>query len=179
MKRLEKLIEKYIHENPKENAPHDMLYFLRNETSVFSNNNYKGHFTGSGWIVSRDRNYILMTHHKKIGKWLQLGGHADGEINLLEVALREAREESGIRSYSVLSEKIFDLDIHKIPNCNSEPFHFHYDVRFLLEADLKQEKITVSDESHDVVWFPIEDLEQLSPEISIQRMIKKTRSLKI
>ncbi|MDP6684753.1 MAG: NUDIX hydrolase [Candidatus Marinimicrobia bacterium] len=178
MKGLEKLIEVYIQENPEEIAPGEMLFFLRNETDVFSNNNYKGHFTGSGWIVSSDRNYILMTHHKKIGKWLQLGGHADGEVNLLDVALREAKEESGIRHFSVLSEDIFDLDIHKIPNCKSEPSHLHYDVRFLLEAVPEQEKITVSDESHDVAWFPIKDLEQLNPEISIRRMIKKTLSLK-
>ncbi|GIS73179.1 MAG: hypothetical protein CM1200mP10_27560 [Candidatus Neomarinimicrobiota bacterium] len=79
-------------------APHDMLKFLDEETGYFLRNNYNGHFTGSAWIISPDKSYILMTHHKKLGKWIQLGGHADGESDLLKVALREATEESGINN---------------------------------------------------------------------------------
>jgi 8-oxo-dGTP pyrophosphatase MutT (NUDIX family) len=119
-----------------------------------------------------------MTHHKKLGKWLQLGGHADGESDLLKVALREATEESGIQQFKVLSEEIFDLDIHGIPQNNSELGHLHYDVRFLIEADPTGEAVIISDESHDVSWIQIADVAKLNAEVSIQRMINKTVIMK-
>ena len=103
MKSLEQLIIHYAQTYPKEMAPHDMLKFLDEETGYFLRNNYNGHFTGSAWIISPDKSNILMTHHKKLGKWIQLGGHADGESDLLKVALREATEESGIQQFKVLS----------------------------------------------------------------------------
>jgi len=174
---LELLIENYIYTYPRERAPHDMLSFYKTERTVFSKSNKKGHFTGSGWIVSPDKCKILMTHHKIINKWLQLGGHADGEGDLLRVALRESIEESGFREFKVLNETIFDLDIHKIPKTDSEISHFHYDVRFLLEADPSKESIVVSDESYDVAWIPIEGVLELNPETSIRRMIEKTKAL--
>lgn len=174
---LELLIENYIYTYPRERAPYDMLNFYKTERSVFSKSNKKGHFTGSGWIVSPDKRKILMTHHKIINKWLQLGGHADGEGDLLKVALRESIEESGFREFKVLNETIFDLDIHKIPKTDSEISHFHYDVRFLLEADPSKESIVVSDESYDVAWIPIEGVLELNPETSIRRMIEKTKTL--
>ena len=174
---LELLIETYIYTYPRERAPYDMLSFYKTERAVFSKSNKKGHFTGSGWIVSPDKRKILMTHHKVINKWLQLGGHADGEGDLLKVALRESTEESGFRNFKVLSETIFDLDIHKIPKTDSETSHSHYDVRFLLEADSNKESIVVSDESYDVAWIPIESVLRLNPETSIRRMIEKTKTL--
>ena len=155
-----------------------MLKFLDEETGYFLRNNYNGHFTGSAWIISPDKSNILMTHHKKLGKWIQLGGHADGESDLLKVALREATEESGIQQIKVLSEEIFDLDIHGIPQNNSELGHLHYDVRFLIEADPTGEAVIISDESHDVTWIPLADVVKLNPEVSIQRMIKKTIIMK-
>ncbi len=105
------MIRNYTQAHPEERAPYDMLKFLDDETSYFLRNRYNGHFTGSAWIVSPDRSSILMTHHKKLGKWIKLGGHADGENDLLKVALREAKEESGIQQFKVLSEEIFYLDI--------------------------------------------------------------------
>jgi len=99
MKYLKQLIKNYAQAYPEEKAPHDMLKFLDDETGYFLRNSYNGHFTGSAWIVSPDRSRILMTHHKKLGKWIQLGGHADGENDLLKVALREAKEESGIQQF--------------------------------------------------------------------------------
>jgi len=178
MKYLKQLIKNYAQAYPEEKAPHDMLKFLDDETGYFLRNSYNGHFTGSAWIVSPDRSRILMTHHKKLGKWIQLGGHADGENDLLTVALREAKEESGIQQFRVLSEEIFDLDIHEIPQINSELRHLHYDVRFLIEADPTGEAVIISDESHDVTWIPLADVVKLNPEVSIQRMIKKTIIMK-
>ena len=178
MNSLKQLIIHYAQTYSEEKAPHEMLKFLDEETGYFFRNNYNGHFTGSAWIISPDKSNILMTHHKKLGKWLQLGGHADGESDLLKVALREATEESGIQQFKVLSEEIFDLDIHGIPQNNSELGHLHYDVRFLIEADPTGEAVIISDESHDVTWIPLADVVKLNPEVSIQRMIKKTILMK-
>ena len=93
------------------------------------------HVTGSAWVVDRDRTHALLTHHRKLDKWLQLGGHADGDSDILRVALREAREESSLEAIRAVSEEIFDVDIHTIPARGGELEHFHYDVRFLLEGD--------------------------------------------
>ena len=177
--KLELLIENYSCAYPHEKAPHDMLSFYRTEREVFSKKNKKGHFTGSGWVVSPDKHKILMTHHKTINKWLQLGGHADGENDLLKVALREAKEESGLQRFKVLNKTVFDLDIHKISKVGSDSSHFHYDVRFLLEADPKKEPIIVSRESYGVAWVPIEKVLRLNPEKSVHRMVDKTLALLI
>ena len=177
MRSLEKLVEKYIEKYPSETSAIDILKFLKRK-NCFSKSNREGHFTGSAWVVSPDKEYILMTHHRKLRMWLQLGGHADGEQNLFKVALREAEEESGIRSFISLNKEIFDVDIHKIPPGRDSIAHTHYDVRFLLEADPVSSKITVSEESYDVAWIPIQKVLDLNSEPSIERMLKKTLQLK-
>ncbi|MBL8173498.1 MAG: NUDIX hydrolase [Bryobacterales bacterium] len=135
-----------------------------------------GHVTGSAWIVDRERTHVLLTHHRKLDKWLQLGGHADGDADVLRVAMREACEESGLQTLSPVSESIFDVDIHAIPARNSEPEHFHYDVRYALEAD-RTEGIVLSDESHELRWVPVEEVRMLTEEESVLRMVRKTRLL--
>ena len=177
MKNLATLLEDYIIEYPHENASTNMLDFYNKDGNSFSKDNKKGHFTGSAWIVSPDRSMVLMTHHRKLNMWLQLGGHADGLDDLISVAIREAKEESGFDNFVLVSEKIFDLDIHKIPAISEGPIHLHYDVRFLLEADPKDNRIVVSDESHDVRWIPLDKILSRNPEESMQRMVKKTSAL--
>jgi 8-oxo-dGTP pyrophosphatase MutT (NUDIX family) len=97
-----------------------------------------GHVTASAWILSPDGGSCLLTRHKKLGKWLQLGGHVDGEQRVERAALREAREESGLQSFELLApgrELLpLDLDVHPIPARGREPGHLHWDVRFLLRA---------------------------------------------
>ena len=109
--------------------------------------------------------------------WLQLGGHADGIDDLISVAIREAKEESGFDNFVLVSENIFDLEIHEVPAIAEDPVHLHYDVRFLLEADPKNNTIVISDESHDVQWIALDKVVKLNPENSIQRMVKKTSAL--
>ena len=176
MKSLKKSINIYIKKYPKEIAALEILDFLKTD-NCFSKDNQNGHFTGSAWIVSPDKNHILMTHHKKLGMWLQLGGHADGEMNLFKVALREAREESGIWSFNALDNEIFDIDIHQIPPYKNNLAHKHYDIRFLLEADPQSSKVIISHESYDVSWIPINKVAELNPEDSIKRMLKKTMGM--
>ena len=177
MKNLKQLLKIYIQKNPYEVNAIKMLNFFDNHDGCFEKDNLPGHFTGSAWVISPDKNKILMTHHKKLNMWLQLGGHADGEKDLKSVALKEAKEESGFNNFSILSEEIFDLDIHNIEPMNEEPEHLHYDVRFLLEADPNEQDIIISEESHDVKWIHLDDVLEYNSEESISRMVKKTKTL--
>jgi 8-oxo-dGTP pyrophosphatase MutT (NUDIX family) len=135
-----------------------------------------GHLTGSAWVLDASRTRTLLTHHRKLDKWLQLGGHADGGPDLAAVALREAQEESGLARLRLLSPAIFDLDRHWIPARKAVPAHWHYDLRFLLEAD-PAEPLTVTDESHDLAWVNVRDVTSLNPEESMARMVRKTLAL--
>ena len=132
-----------------------------------------GHITGSAWIIDATRHYVLLTHHAKLNKWLQLGGHADGELNPLAVAMREAREESGLTKLRVISEEVFDVDRHLIPARKTDPDHFHYDIRFMIEAD-PDEPLLISDESHDLAWIEIAKMAEYNNEESMLRMARKT-----
>jgi 8-oxo-dGTP pyrophosphatase MutT (NUDIX family) len=132
-----------------------------------------GHLTGSAWVVDRTRTRVLLTHHRKLEKWLQLGGHADGEFDLAEVALREAQEESGLKSLRLVSREIFDVDRHRIPARTNEPEHWHYDVRFLIEADA-DERVIVTNESKALEWIDLARVEKLNAEESVLRMVRKT-----
>ena len=179
MKNLKQLLKTYIQKYPYEVNAIKMLNFFDNHDDCFEKDNLPGHFTGSAWVISPDKNKILMTHHKKLNMWLQLGGHADGEKDLKSVAIKEAKEESGFNNFSILSEEIFDLDIHKIEPMSENPEHLHYDVRFLLEADPKKQNIIISEESHDVKWIHLDDVLEYNPEASISRMVEKTKKLKL
>ena len=179
MQNLKQLLKSYIQKNPYEVNAIKMLNFFDNYNGCFEKDNLPGHFTGSAWIISPNKNKILMTHHKKLNMWLQLGGHADGEKDLKSVAIKEAKEESGFKNFSILSEEIFDLDIHNIEPMNEEPKHLHYDVRFLLEADPNEQNIIISEESHDVKWIHLDDVLKYNSEESIFRMVEKTKKLKL
>jgi 8-oxo-dGTP pyrophosphatase MutT (NUDIX family) len=132
-----------------------------------------GHLTGSAWIVDAARRRTLLTHHRKLDKWLQLGGHADGDPDLLAVALREAREESGLTRLRVVDAAIFDLDRHWIPELRDVPAHWHFDLRFMIEAD-PNEPLVVTSESKDLAWVEIAAVAGLNPEESMARMVRKT-----
>jgi 8-oxo-dGTP pyrophosphatase MutT (NUDIX family) len=116
---------------------------------------------------------VLLVHHRKLDKWLQPGGHADGDPDLLAVALREAREETGLTRLRAVSPEVFDVDRHWIPPRNDTPGHWHLDLRFLVEAD-PEEELIVSDESHDLMWVELTRVAVLNPEESMLRMVRKT-----
>lgn len=122
----------------------------------FLRRNHDGHFTGSAWLVSADGQRVLLTHHRKLDRWLQLGGHADGDADLARVALREATEESGLPNLEVEPE-IFDLDRHWIPERGDVPGHWHYDVRFVVHARISEDFV-VSEESHALAWRDIAEI---------------------
>ncbi len=129
-----------------------------------------GHITGSAWLVDAVGERVLLTHHRKLGRWLQLGGHSDGDPDPLAVALREAREESGL-AVRALDHAIFDLDVHRIPARGGEPAHRHYDVRFLVVAE--SERFRKNHESHALEWVAADAIRSLSEEESVLRMARK------
>jgi 8-oxo-dGTP pyrophosphatase MutT (NUDIX family) len=137
-----------------------------------------GHITGSAWIVSHDGARHLLVHHRKLGRWLQPGGHADGQTDVAATALREAVEETGLASLQFADASPFDVDVHLIPERRSgtgeliDPAHEHHDIRFLLVA-APAEAVQVSDESHDVRWFTPEEIERLDTDESVLRMLRK------
>ena len=137
-----------------------------------------GHLTASAWVLDQSHLYVLLTKHRKLCRWLQLGGHADGDCDLKRVALREAQEESGLVSITPGSMLPFDIDVHTIPARNEVPTHLHYDVRFWFTADIN-EPLIVSQESTDLKWISLHDLESESlSDPSLRRMLHKSTDLK-
>ena len=131
-----------------------------------------GHFTGSAWLVDGTGTRVLLTHHRKLDRWLQLGGHADGERDLRAVALKEAEEESGLRDL-VADAVIFDLDRHWIPGRADVPGHWHYDARYVVRAT-GSEDFVVGDESHALAWRDIAGIaDDASADESLRRMAGK------
>ena len=138
----------------------------------FQRERLAGHFTASSWLVAADGARTLLTHHRKLGLWLQLGGHADGDRDLARAALREAEEESGLSGLSV-APGIFDLDRHWIPEHKGVPAHWHYDVRYVVRAG-SDETFVVSDESHALAWRDIAVLAgDDAADASVRRMARK------
>ncbi len=151
--------------------------FVAEHPDCFERSLAIGHVTGSAWVVNRDGTHTLLTHHRKLNRWLQPGGHADGNPSVMETAQREAREETGIESIVPVTNEIFDLDIHRIPARGEEAAHDHYDVRFAVRTtDL--EEFTVSGESHALCWQPIDRLKEKTDEESMHRMQRKWRMRK-
>ncbi len=136
------------------------------------------HFTASAWVVDKTFQYGLLTHHAKLNRWLQLGGHADGVEDLRMVAKKELQEESGLVQTRFYSEDIFDIDIHTIPERKNVQEHDHYDVRFLFVGDM-DEVIQKNHESKEVAWKMLKEIPALSNgNDSILRMISKSETIR-
>ena len=170
---LDFALENYSRRWPEEtDAVALFMELLDDRANAFLRARLAGHFTGSAWLVGRSGTRVLLTHHRKLDRWLQLGGHADGERDLAVVALTEAEEESGLSDLTV-EPAIFDLDRHWIPEHKGVPAHWHYDVRYVVHAGA-DETYAVSDESHDLAWREIASLvddEDADP--SLRRMASK------
>lgn len=167
-------VRAYVPYDQYERDMHEaLLAFVATEPACFERRLRTGHVTGSAWIIDRTGTQALLTHHFKLDRWLQLGGHADGDPDILRVALREAREESGLEDIRPVSETIFDVDVHPIPARGDEPRHLHYDVRFLLEGD-QTAPLVISGESKDLEWIPLANIARVTTERSITRMAAKS-----
>lgn len=169
-------LEQYLQRHPDEQHTVEQLRsFVEREPACFERTTAEGHITGSAWVVDDDGASALLTHHRKLNRWLQLGGHADGNTRVWEVALKEAQEESGIEDCLLISTDIFDVDIHVIPARGSDPEHLHYDVRYCIRA--AHRKYVVSHESHDLAWVFVHEIEQFTTEESMLRMARKWNEL--
>jgi 8-oxo-dGTP pyrophosphatase MutT (NUDIX family) len=129
-----------------------------------------GHLTASAIVLDATGTKVLLTHHRKLGRWLQLGGHCDGDADLARVALREATEESGIEGLSIDPVPI-DVDIHAIPARKDEPEHLHLDTRFLVRAPAGA-VARASDESFELRWFDQRDAGAIDTDDSVRRLLR-------
>lgn len=156
--------------------PKRLEQFVSDHAECFSRTLTIGHVTGSAWILDQHHEKTLLTHHRKLNKWLQPGGHADGDHMVSRVAMREAREETGLKELIFVSDDIFDIDIHLIPARQDEAQHYHYDCRFLIRCG-GDETFCVSDESHDLAWISLAEIRNVTNEESILRMVEKTSQM--
>lgn len=162
-------IENYIPFNEQEARDKQLIATaLRQYGDIFTRENEVLHMTASAWAVNRSRDKVLMVYHNIYNSWSWLGGHADGEEDLLAVALREVREESGVQSVQPVTEDIFSLEVLTVDGHQKRgryvSSHLHLNVTYLLEAD-DTEPLTVREAENSAVgWFPLEEAVQASSE---------------
>ena len=145
-----------------------LLNWIRNNDNAFSRENTVAHMTASAWVVNRERTRVLMVYHNIYNSWSWLGGHADGETDLLAVALREVKEEAGISHVSPVSEEIFSLESLTVDGHVKKgkyvSSHLHLNVTYLLEADSEEAVSIKADENSGVAWFSPEEALKKSTE---------------
>jgi len=166
------LLERYTPRDAQQaRARERMLQFLEEHPRDAHRRELRvGHLTASALVIDARGERALLTHHRKLGRWLQLGGHCDGDANLPGTALRECLEESGIGALAILPEPV-DLDIHVIPARPGEPEHEHLDTRFLVFAPPGAVE-SASDESHQLAWFGPSELARLDTDDSVRRLFE-------
>ena len=166
-------LDAYLGRHPEDLVRVDHVrQFVRLHEDCFLRSCREGHVTGSAWVVTPDRSRVLLVHHRRLDRWLQPGGHADGDPLVHRVALREAREETGIDELELVSEAPIDVDVHRIPEFGGEPAHLHHDIRYLVVAS-GDAAPQASRESHAVRWFTRPEVEREIREGSLLRMVRR------
>jgi len=173
---IESLVQEYLIRFPEDIHALRVLEFLAEYENFWQRENEYGHLTASAWVVNEDSSKILLTHHKKFKMWVQIGGHIEENDNsIAESSARELAEESGLVIFKILQPAIFDIDVHKIPsNHKGFPEHFHFDIRFLFEADDKAILSHQIEESNGVKWVSIDEIMNWTKELSVLRMVEKS-----
>lgn len=173
-KKILELLNQHVGQDSNEQSmTQQVIDFVNTYPNCFNRELLIGHITGSAWILDNSEQYVLLIHHKKLDRWFQPGGHCDGDSDVLGVALKEALEETGVNDIQVAYERIFDIDIHTIPERKDIPEHLHYDIRFLFKTD-KDLPLLISEESNDLAWIELDRVEALNNEESMMRMVRKT-----
>ena len=162
-----------------------LLKWMESGCDILTRENETAHLTASAWVVSPDRKQVLMAYHNIYHSWSWLGGHADGETDLLAVAIREVKEEAGISDVRPVSEEIFSLESLTVDGHVKKgryvSSHLHLNVTYLLEADSEEQVSVKADENSGVAWFtPEEALKKSTEPWFVERvyakLIEKTRS---
>lgn len=153
----------------------ELLRRLKSGEALYTRENHSAHLTASAWVVSPDRTQVLLAYHNLYGSWAWLGGHADGERDLLAVALREVKEESGLTEVHPLSDQIYSVEILTVDGHEKHgayvPSHLHLNVTYLLEADPDAPIRCKPDENSRVGWFSLQDAINASTEPWFQARI--------
>lgn len=140
---------------------------------------FPGHITASSILINQAGDHILMNHHKSLNKWMNFGGHSDGDEDSLSVAIRETMEEAGVTAFKALSADFVDIDIHSIPENSKkgEPAHYHYDVRYVMQMTGEQQAV-ISDESLNLKWMTWAEARALTGDNDpFQRYITKAEEM--
>ncbi len=167
-----KLIEdlnNYIPFNEQERVDqHEIIRHLRSTKDVFLRKNLNAHMTASAWVVNQSKSKVLLIHHNLYNSWSWLGGHADGDTDLLAVAIKEVQEESGVTRVTALSNSIFSIEILTVDGHQKRgqyiPSHLHLNITYLLEVDENDSLSIKEDENSDVAWFNLNDAISASSE---------------
>lgn len=155
-----------------------ILDFLRKNSDAFYRTNLLAHMTASAWVVNPQRSKVLMVYHRLYDSWSWAGGHADGEEDLLAVALREVREETGVQRLRPVTEEIYSLEVLTVDGHEKHgryvPSHLHLNVTYLLEAEEDQPLRVCEAENSGVAWFSLADALSASTEPwFVERIYKK------
>lgn len=160
-----------------------ILNCVKTYPDIFFRTNLTMHMTASAWTVNKQRNKVLMVYHNLYDSWSWMGGHADGEEDLLTVALREVREESGIKSLRLVAEDLFSLEVLTVDGHEKRgeyvPSHLHLNVTYLLEADETESLKAKPDENSGVAWFGLEEAVAASTEPWFQQRIYRKLNEKL
>ena len=174
---VERALFAYTPSDEREGSFRARMLALCAEADPFSRAAFSpGHFTASAFVLSPRRDAVLLIFHKKLGRWLQPGGHIEpGDTMLMGAACREVAEETAILEAVPLVPGVFDIDVHDIPARKDEPAHEHFDVRVLLGAPALT--VRASDEVAAARWVPLDDLETIETDESVRRAVRKIRAL--
>ena len=167
--KLIRQIERYTPFNEQETADKaSLLNLLRQDTDISRRDHLIAHLTASAWVVNPERNKVLMAYHNLYNSWAWLGGHADGNFDLAAVAVKEAREESGLTDVRLVSDDILSLEILTVDGHekkgNYVPSHLHLNLTYLLEADPNAPICIKEDENSQVGWINFADIAVKSAE---------------
>lgn len=177
MKILEQIKKYEAYNEQEEKDKQTMLKFIDTFEDVLTRNNEFGHFTSSAWVVNKEKTKAIMIYHNIYDSWAWTGGHADGEEDLLNVAIKEVCEETGLKNVTPIVEDIFSLEIICVNgHIKKEKYvssHLHMNLTFLLEADENEELYIKEDENSGVKWFDLEEAVLVSKEPWVKNIYQK------